>query len=100
MVPDALRQVVLERDEWRCRYCGRRVILHWHDAPPPLAATMDHVIPRAAGGRTCPENLVTACRTCNEAKGSTIPPPGLVNGIRSESRWLTAQMPKKVGVLA
>lgn len=32
---------------------------------------MDHVIPQAAGGTDDPENLVTACWTCNKGKGST-----------------------------
>lgn len=41
-----------------CDYCG-----DW------LADTVDHVIPRAAGGRDNPSNLVSACRACNTAKG-------------------------------
>ena len=100
MIPDGLRWQVLERDEWHCRYCGRAVILQWHGAPPLLAATIDHVIPRSGGGKTCPENLVTCCRACNQEKGSAIPTPGLVSAIRRESRWLMTQAPKKLGVLA
>jgi 5-methylcytosine-specific restriction endonuclease McrA len=35
--------------------------------------TFDHVIPRARGGRTSWENVVTACGSCNLRKGSKLP---------------------------
>ncbi|MCC1491628.1 HNH endonuclease [Cognatishimia sp. F0-27] len=47
------------RDEFRCQYCGSRGEL-----------TFDHVVPRAAGGRTSWENVVAACAPCNLRKGS------------------------------
>lgn len=52
------RQNVFRRDGHRCVYCGSG-----HDL------TLDHVIPRAKGGRTHWLNLVTACRRCNSQKG-------------------------------
>ena len=30
---------------------------------------LDHLIPRMRGGPDSPENLVTACRSCNSSKG-------------------------------
>lgn len=47
-------------DSWGrcCAYCG------------DLAHTLDHVRPRARGGRTETWNLIAACQTCNRRKGS------------------------------
>lgn len=89
--PAVVRQV-FERDGWRCRYCDLRVIdrrllsalgavlpaeFPWtdrnassHPAGLLLAATPDHVVPMACGGDTTPNNLVTACGTCQYNKGS------------------------------
>jgi len=56
-----LRGAVLERDGWTCRYCGSET------------TEVDHVAPRARGGRTTPANLVAACRSCNQEKGLRTP---------------------------
>jgi hypothetical protein len=55
-----LRTIVLKRDG-RCVYCGRS----------DLPLTLDHVIPRAKGGLSVPDNLVAACEPCNQSKGSS-----------------------------
>ena len=54
------RKNILRRDGHRCQYCGTTA--------PPL--TVDHVLPRALGGRDSWENLVAACVRCNNRKGS------------------------------
>lgn len=41
-----------------CCYCGATSDL-----------CLDHLIPRMRGGPDSPENLVTACRSCNSSKG-------------------------------
>lgn len=56
------RQNLFKRDGHKCVYCGT------HDN-----LTMDHVIPRAQGGKTNWGNLVTACRKCNMQKGNMTP---------------------------
>ena len=56
------RQRIFVRDDFRCAYCGERF--------PPEQLTVDHVEPRMRGGDHSDGNLVTACRTCNEKKGS------------------------------
>lgn len=66
-----LRFLVLQRDGFRCTYCGRSqqdgAILH-----------VDHVVPVVAGGATALENLVTACSSCNLGKSaSSVVPPSL-----------------------
>lgn len=55
------RYLIFQRDRGRCQYCGLP------------GTTLDHVIPRAAGGTNHPENLVTCCRACNRRKGCTHP---------------------------
>jgi 5-methylcytosine-specific restriction endonuclease McrA len=55
-----LRSLVLERDNYECRYCG---------GP---ANSLDHVLPRARGGLTTEHNLVAACRSCNSRKGARL----------------------------
>lgn len=59
------RQAVYLRDRHRCQYC-RRVFAH-HEL------TLDHVVPRAHGGRTSWTNVVTACGQCNRDKGGRTP---------------------------
>ena len=54
------RANVYLRDRYACQYCSRQ--LDWG------SLTSDHVVPRSRGGRTCFENIVTACRACNSRK--------------------------------
>jgi hypothetical protein len=53
---------VYNRDKWKCQYCNIPVNL--------TSATIDHVIPRANGGKTIWQNCVTSCQKCNTKKGS------------------------------
>lgn len=55
------------RDMYQCQYCG--------DTFEPYELTLDHVIPRSAGGATNWENSVTACKPCNWKKGSKLQKP-------------------------
>ena len=57
-----LRAFVYHRDGGECQYCGKRP-----GKDNPL--TLDHIVPRAAGGTDRPDNIATACRRCNYAKG-------------------------------
>jgi hypothetical protein len=50
---------VFRRDGYRCRYCG-------NDKTP---LTVDHVITWESGGPSTEENMVSACRKCNGARG-------------------------------
>ena len=38
-----------------------------------LKLTIDHIIPRGRGGQDLWENLVAACKTCNQMKGNKTP---------------------------
>ena len=48
-----------------CRYCGRMT--------PPKELTMDHIVPIARGGKSTKNNVVTACKECNNAKKQLLP---------------------------
>lgn len=64
-MPAFTRFNVFLRDCFTCQYCGAR--------RPAPELTFDHVVPRAKGGRTTWENVVTACGACNLRKGSKLP---------------------------
>ena len=53
------RESIKARDGYVCTYCGS-----------PDNLTIDHVRPQSRGGATTASNCVTACRRCNQLKGS------------------------------
>ena len=57
------RHSVLARDNYTCQYCGVR----------NRELTIDHVVPRWAGGPHTWDNLVACCRRCNLKKGDKTP---------------------------
>ncbi len=59
------RMNVLWRDGNQCQYCAGYF--------PQGELTLDHVIPKSRGGRNTWENLVVACKKCNQKKGAKIP---------------------------
>ena len=56
---------IVWRDNNQCQYCGN------YFSTDKL--TMDHVIPKSRGGKNTWENLVAACKKCNQKKGSRTP---------------------------
>jgi hypothetical protein len=56
-----VRWEVYRRDEFACRYCGRK------DGP----MTLDHLVLWEDGGPTIEQNLVTSCPKCNKKRGRT-----------------------------
>jgi hypothetical protein len=68
-VAPVVRREVYERDGWRCQLCGRAVKRD-ADVPHPMAPTLDHIIPLAAGGTHEPTNVQTAHFLCNATKGA------------------------------
>lgn len=59
------RRTLFARDGYTCQYCGRQ--------PGRALLTMDHMLPRSRGGTLTWENMVTACTSCNQRKGSRTP---------------------------
>jgi 5-methylcytosine-specific restriction endonuclease McrA len=60
---------ILERDNYRCRYCGLDGTASFDNA---LAMSVDFVVPRARKGKKDPQNLVACCRACNMIKGTSV----------------------------
>lgn len=63
--PKFCRRSILLRDRFRCQFCGKRF--------EAQDLTFDHVIPRAAGGKTVWENILMACADCNARKRDSLP---------------------------
>lgn len=59
------RKNILTRDHYTCQYCGV--------GSGSADLTLDHVVPRSRGGNSSWENLVAACRRCNNRKGARLP---------------------------
>ena len=53
---------IYARDDNTCQYCAQKL--------PRTHLNLDHVIPRARGGRTTWENVVCCCVPCNLKKGA------------------------------
>lgn len=60
-----LRFLILKRDEFRCRLCGKSAA---HD--PGVRLEVDHITPVALWGTTTEENLWSICRECNRGKAA------------------------------
>jgi 5-methylcytosine-specific restriction endonuclease McrA len=63
--PKYKRRALWVRDLGCCQYCGINLTLK--------DATVDHVVPRAQGGKTIWENVVIACIKCNGKKADRTP---------------------------
>ena len=56
---------IIERDGWKCAYCGVETCFNGWDGPMP---TVDHITPKSKGGLDHIANCVVACKDCNSAK--------------------------------
>lgn len=59
------RRMIYRRDNYTCQYCGK--------TPGSEELTIDHVIPRAQGGKTTWVNCAVACFKCNSRKDNRTP---------------------------
>lgn len=76
------RTNIFIRDRHKCQYCG--------DGFPKGQLTLDHVNPVVQGGDKSWENIVTACKPCNQRKGGRTPAQAKMELIRKPKRpnWL------------
>jgi len=72
------RKNVFERDKYQCQYCGKRL--------PSEELNLDHVIPRAHGGKTTWENIVCSCIKCNSHKRNRLPHEANLRLVRKPSK--------------
>ncbi|WP_226702740.1 HNH endonuclease [Microbulbifer elongatus] len=63
--PALTNQSLFARDQHLCLYCGERF--------PFSLLTRDHVLPTSRGGADSWENVVAACKSCNNRKGAMTP---------------------------
>jgi 5-methylcytosine-specific restriction endonuclease McrA len=75
--PTCSRKGVFQRDHNICQYCNIKF------ADKEL--TLDHMLPKSRGGQNTWDNLVAACKKCNQKKGNRTP---------SESGMLPLNKPK------
>lgn len=64
-----LRMQLAGEQNWRCCYCHVTMIPGEAFANHPDALSIEHVIPKSKGGSDHWENLVAACRFCNNSRG-------------------------------
>ena len=76
------RTNIFLRDRNTCQYCGGKF--------NKTQLTLDHVVPIVQGGRKGWENIVTACKPCNQRKGGRTPGQAGMQLIRKpkQPNWL------------
>ena len=80
---------VCARDEFVCAYCGGH------------ATTMDHVQPKAKGGKHTWENITAACKGCNGIKSDNTLPEMRELYPKQVERWTLIRQPyRPIGVNA
>jgi 5-methylcytosine-specific restriction endonuclease McrA len=72
------RHNIYLRDGNMCQYCGREL--------PRTDLNLDHVVPRAQGGRTTWENVVCCCIDCNLSKGARTPEQAGIKLLKTPAR--------------
>lgn len=58
------RESLFYRDHCKCMYCGKPLTLK--------SLTLDHVVPRAHGGKHSFSNVVISCKKCNNKKSDSM----------------------------
>ena len=59
------RENIFNRDDFKCQFCGQRFKLS--------ELTVDHVVPKSKGGKSTWDNIVSACKKCNNKKADRTP---------------------------
>ena len=72
-----VRSIAFERDGYACTYCGVDRSLQG-----------DHIIPLIRGGSNALNNITTACKKCNQSKGSKTPEEWFASGLGNGAQIL------------
>ena len=57
-----IREYLLELTRRKCAYCAKN----------DVRLEVEHIVPKAKGGSSRPDNLTMACRSCNRKKGNLV----------------------------
>jgi len=90
-IAPAKRAAIYERDGWECAYCGRGPRAKRNPKQAQLILTLDHLMPRSLGGDNSAANLVTACFSCNSARGNRSVADYAPAGAQERIAWLIEQ---------
>jgi hypothetical protein len=71
VVPRLSRRRLVRRDRHTCVYCGQLFPERSDRLEQQL--TIDHIVPRSAGGAHCWTNCAASCPSCNRIKGARTP---------------------------
>ena len=58
----------LRKTQWWKRSLSKGLCYYCKETFSPNELTMDHIVPVAKGGKSTKNNLVTACKECNNKK--------------------------------
>jgi 5-methylcytosine-specific restriction endonuclease McrA len=81
-ISEADKATCFARDQHLCAYCHR---MTYRGGKGDRAAQFDHVVPHSRGGRSRPDNIVTACKKCNLKKGNSYDIPSRI--VRRQLKW-------------
>lgn len=65
--PRCNRNIIFYRDKFICQYCGESFEKNIREL------TLDHVVPKSKGGKHSVDNVVAACKPCNNRKDNNTP---------------------------
>jgi len=63
----------LRETQWWKRKCAERKCYYCEREVPPQELTMDHIVPVIRGGKSAKNNIVPACKECNNKKKHSLP---------------------------
>ena len=63
----------LRKTQWWKRKCAEGMCYYCGSEIPPRELTMDHIVPIIRGGKSAKNNVVTACKECNNKKKHSLP---------------------------
>lgn len=63
----------MRNSQWWKRKRGEGVCYFCSGKFPPQELTMDHIVPLARGGKSTKNNMVAACKECNNRKKHMLP---------------------------
>lgn len=66
------RRGIIERDNWTCQICHKKVHDEKVNCYSPDKAHIDHIIPISKGGNSEPSNLRLLCASCNLKKADKV----------------------------